>query len=112
MGSLGPSDNVLLTWPGPDADPLLSRASLRWPMTPEPPTGTRWVMCGRGSSVAELLDASGEGSTNPAERKMKTDLLLAGLPLSKRDHDRIITAVQWARAAANPPAWPVRGGER
>ena len=71
--------------------------------------GTLWVTRGMGASVSDLLDALGEGCANPEERTLRTELLLTGNPLSKRDHGRIGDAVQWARAAATPPAWPGRG---
>lgn len=59
--------------------------------------GARWVPFGDGSSIAELLDASGEGSASEAERRQKTDLLLTGQLLSRKDQRRIRDAVQWAR---------------
>lgn len=70
--------------------------------------GVMWVTKGLGASVSDLLDALGEGSANPEERPLRTELLLTGNPLSKRDHGRIGDAVQWARAAASPAAWPGR----
>ena len=73
--------------------------------------GTLWVTRGMGASIADLLDASGKGSANPDERDVRTELLLTGNPLTKRDLGRIGDAIQWAHAAANPPAWPVRGEE-
>lgn len=69
--------------------------------------GSMWVTKGLGASVADLLDALGDGSANP-ERTLRTELLLTGNPLSRRDYGRISDAVQWARAAANPPTWPGR----
>jgi hypothetical protein len=60
--------------------------------------GTCWMPPGQGSSVADLLDASGEGSTSPAERRVMTELLLTGRTLSKRDLGRISDVLAWARA--------------
>jgi len=71
--------------------------------------GTRWTTKGAGASVAELLDVSGEGATNPEERHLMTELLLTGKPLSKRDMARIQHAIHTTRSALNPPSWPVRG---
>lgn len=68
--------------------------------------GARWVTIGEGSSIAELLDASGEGSASELERRQKTDLLLTGHPLGRRDLRRVRDAVQWARSRACPPPFP------
>ena len=92
-----------------DAEPLLSPLTgdptyLCGSCRPDPGAGTAWVEKRngeeQGDSVAELLDASGTGSTNPEARLIKTGLRLTRQPLDKRDLDRITEAVQWALAAA------------
>ena len=91
-----------------DAEPLLSltgdHAYLCGACRPDPGAGTAWVEKRngeeQGDSVAELLDASGTGSTSPEARRIKTGLRLTRQPLDKRDLDRITEAVQWALAAA------------
>jgi len=62
--------------------------------------GTRWVPLGEGSSIAALLDQSGEGSASEEERGHKTDLLLTGQPLGSEDHRRIRHTVDLARKRA------------
>ena len=70
-----------------------------------------WVTKSMGSTIGELLDASGASTEGVPDLGLRTELELTGdpgQPLSRRDLGRVTDAIRWARDAVNPPAWPGR----
>jgi hypothetical protein len=69
-------------------------------VNPEQPSAVRWLPDRTGTTIGELLDASGVGNTSPADYHIRTCLLLTGLGFTEHDHRRVRDAIAWAREEA------------